>query len=109
MTAQNGQDSTAKRGHPFDMNRILPFFLSVLVASGAEAQNAAYAVSIDRRIELMAIVFRLAGANEFSSRAVPQYAAAIDTFFAPFKEHAAVATARRLRAEQQIGWDAVMS
>ena len=66
-------------------------------------------VTADHRIELLAIIFRLAGAEEYGMRTVPAYAAAIDTFFAAHRNHPAVATARRLREERGISHDAVMS
>jgi len=66
-------------------------------------------VVVDHRIELLAIIFRLAGAREFSGHSLPEYAAAIDTFFAPHRGHPIVASVQRLREERGIYHDAVMS
>jgi hypothetical protein len=77
-------------------------------AAPAVAQLDAFDVRVDPRIELLAIIFRLAGAQEYSMRSLPRYAAAIDTFFAPYREHGAVREAARLRAAG-ISHDAVMS
>ena len=79
---------------------------------GRQAAAVAYPsieVMVDPRIELLAIIFRLAGAEEYGMRTVPIYATAIDSFFAPHREHPAVIAARRLRAERGISHDAVMS
>ena len=67
-------------------------------------------VSCDPRIELVGIVYRLAGRAEYS---VPAEGSALrtaaDIHFAPFAGHAAVLLARRLSAERGIGFDAPMS
>jgi hypothetical protein len=53
------------------------------------------AVGIDRRVELMSIVFRLAGLPRYTEAATP-YARAVDAHFAPFREHDAVVFSRQL-------------
>jgi len=62
-------------------------------------------VQIDRRFELMSIVFRLADFSEFRMGNVSDYNEAVDTFFSPFKEHAAVRMARELR--RSVAFDAI--
>jgi hypothetical protein len=64
-------------------------------------------VRVDERIELMAIIFRLAGAEEFSKRFVPAYADAIDAHFAHYRDHPAVLAAKELRATDSIGANAI--
>ncbi len=64
-------------------------------------------VRVDERIELLGIVFRLAGSSEYSGRRVPDYADAVDAHFGSFKEHPAVRMAARLREESGISHDAV--
>jgi hypothetical protein len=66
-------------------------------------------VRSDPRVELLAIVFRLAGNPEYNQGRVPAYVRAIDEHFAPYREHAAVLHARRLREQYGISFDAVMS
>lgn len=64
-------------------------------------------VACDPRIELVGIVFRLAGRPEYSLPAEGSaLRTAADLHFAPFAGHAAVLLARRLSAERGIGHDA---
>jgi len=82
------------------------------VATAARAQQAAapkdsIEVRVDPRIELLSIVFRLAGNPEYSQGRVKSYADAVDAHFGKFKDHAAVQHARRLRSSRGISFDAV--
>jgi len=51
---------------------------------------------IDSRIELMSILFRLAGNSEYRQCRIPAYDEAIDKYFAPYRDHEAVQVARSL-------------
>lgn len=62
-------------------------------------------VRVDRRFELLSIVFRLADFQEYRMGSVADYNAAVDGWFGPFKDHAAVRMARALRAD--VGFDAI--
>ena len=66
-------------------------------------------VLVDPRVELMCIVFRLAGHPEYSMGTVRSYAADVDTYFAPFKDHPVVVRARQLRKTRGISLNAPMS
>jgi hypothetical protein len=66
-------------------------------------------VSVDPRVELISIIFRLAGHPEYSQAKVPGYAKDVDEHFAPVKDHPVVQTARRLRAQYGVSYDAPMS
>ena len=66
-------------------------------------------VVVDRRIELLGIIFRLAGAEEFGMNQLPQYQADVDRFFAPQRDHPIVAAVRKLRETRGVSNDAVMS
>ena len=90
---------------PFPLLR--SFLFAVLIASPAYAQGPV--VGTDPRVELLTVVFRLAGSDEYGQCRLPAYAAAVDAWFAGVREHAAVAEAKRLRAAQGVGYDAVMS
>jgi hypothetical protein len=65
-------------------------------------------VHVDRRIELISIVERLAGGDEYRKTPPNPYLSDVDATFAPFAEHPAVATTRALRAKQGISFDAPM-
>ena len=76
----------------------------------AARMNAqALEVGTDQRVELLSIIFRLAGSAEYSRGAIPGYEAAIDAHFKQFREHEAVRLARELRTRDGVSYDAVMS
>lgn len=77
--------------------------------STPNAPGSRIQVVVDRRIELLSIIFRLAQAEEFSTRSYEPYAAAVDSFFKPHRAHPAIQTVRRLRRERGISHDAVIS
>lgn len=64
-------------------------------------------VQVDERVELLSIIFRLAGAPEYSTRRIPAYADAIDAHFGSLRDHQAVLAAKKLREEHGISHDAV--
>jgi hypothetical protein len=78
--------------------------LTVLPAIGQPAR-----ISSDPRIELLSIVFHLAGNPEYNQCRVPAYCDAIDRYFEPFQNHDAIRMARELREKSGISYDAVMS
>jgi len=77
-----------------------------LIMGGDEHQIR---VAVDPRVELVSLVFRLAGSPEYNMGQVPAYAAAADAAFVRYKDHAVVKTAQRLRAEFGVSFDACMS
>ena len=82
---------------------------AALTAQQAAARKDTIDVRVDPRIELLSIVFRLAGNQEYSQGRVVQYADAVDAHFGRFKDHAVVQQARRLRQSRGISFDAVAS
>ena len=72
-------------------------------------RTAAADVSVDPRAELMSVIFRLAGNPEYSRAKVDSYAKDADKHFAPYKDHAVVVLARKLRATRGVSYDAPMS
>jgi hypothetical protein len=74
----------------------------------ARAHNArATEVHVDRRVELISIVERLAGAEEYRRTTTP-YAAEVDAAFARFADHPAITATKALRASHGISYDAPM-
>lgn len=61
-------------------------------------------VVVDPRIELMTIVFRLAGCVEYSYAAAASYAKDVDAHFGRFRDHPVVARARELRKTRGISF-----
>lgn len=65
-------------------------------------------VSVDPRVELISIIFRLAGNPEYNGCEIHSYSQDIKTHFAPFTGHQAVELARELRKNQGVSYDAPM-
>lgn len=65
-------------------------------------------VDVDLRVELFAIIFRLAGNREYNQGKLQNYISDIDDHFAPFREHQAIRHARQLREKMGVGYDVVM-
>ncbi|NIM06267.1 MAG: DUF4932 domain-containing protein, partial [Armatimonadetes bacterium] len=80
----------------------------------AELPKAAHAelpiaVTVDPRVELMSIIFRLTGSNEYTQGRIPSYTEDVDQHFGPYKEHPAVKMAIKLRSTRGVCFDAPMS
>lgn len=65
--------------------------------------------TVDQRIETLAIVARIAGYAEYDTRLAPSYSDSIHQWFDPFKNDSLIRLAKRVRDEQRISYDAVMS
>ena len=65
-------------------------------------------VGVDSRVELLSIVFRIAGAEEYRRGRVPAYSAAVDDHFGRFADEDAVTMVHRLRDQYGISHDAVV-
>jgi len=66
-------------------------------------------VAVDPRVELISIIYRLAGNPEYSRCLVPGYAKDLDAQFASVREHPVVLLARKLRSSRGVSYDAPMS
>ena len=66
-------------------------------------------VSVDPRVELMSIIFRLAGNPEYNMSQFLTYIGDIEKNFGQFKDHPVVKLARQLRNSRGVSYDAVMS
>jgi len=66
-------------------------------------------VLVDPRLELMSVVFRLAGNPEYNRGSVASYVADVERHFGRFKAHAAVARVQSLRASRGISYNAPIS
>jgi len=59
--------------------------------------------TVDERVELLAIVFRLAGAKEFACKRFTKYDDAINAHFAEFKDHEVIQLAKELNKGTGLG------
>ncbi|MGN1221284.1 MAG: DUF4932 domain-containing protein [Candidatus Cryptobacteroides sp.] len=75
--------------------------------ASSESGNAIELV-YDECIDLMAVVWRLAGAMEYSSSDWEEYDSCIDEYFKPYADHPAVQLAKEYR-KSGVGYDAVVS
>lgn len=80
------------------------------MAQPAEAKLGKHSlrVVVDPRVELMSVIFRLAGNPEYGKGLVPSYVEDVEEQFGPFRDHAVVKLARRLRSTRGVSYDAVM-
>jgi Domain of unknown function (DUF4932) len=66
-------------------------------------------VTVDPRVELLSLVFHLAGNPEYCQGRVQSYTDEADKQFDDFREHAVVQLARKLRGSRGVSYDACMS
>lgn len=80
-------------------------------AAKSQSQEGKPAVTpiVDERVELLSVVFRLAGNPEYNMNTLPAYSADIDRYFGPYGDHPAVKLARTLAEKNGAYFDAVMS
>jgi hypothetical protein len=83
---------------------------AVITASAGAAGGNRIEVVVDPRVELMSLIFRLAGNPEYNaSNSASPYADDVETHFGTFRTHEVVKTAQRLRRQRGVSYDAVMS
>jgi hypothetical protein len=75
------------------------------------SQNDKLQVSctVDERTELMSVVFRLAGAEEYITNDIPVYVSKIDSAFTKFADEPVIKMSQTMRRDFGVGYDAVMS
>jgi hypothetical protein len=76
--------------------------------ANAPANEFAIVPHVDQRVELLSVVFRLAGNFEYNMSPLSSYTGDIDTYFAAYRNHPAVAMARRVVQTRGVHFDAVM-
>ena len=98
-------------------NRLLCVLVATALFSLHTAQTLAKApgakpilqARVDARVELMSIIFRLAGNPEYTKGRVDSYTRDVDEHFLRFTNHAVVQLARELRKNRGVSYDAPMS
>lgn len=79
----------------------------VVVKAGAEEMRVE--VAVDPRVELVSIIFRLAGNPEYGQGRVDCYTEAVEKRFGRFRQHPAVRLAAKLQRTRGVGYDAPMT
>ena len=65
-------------------------------------------VRVDPRVELAAVLSRLAGFDEYQVAGIPAYDRALEAHFRPFASHPSVAVLRRLREQKGVAYNATV-
>ena len=76
--------------------------------AAAPATRRTADVHVDKRVELLSILFRLTGANEYRTAPMSPYVADVDKTFGKFRDHPAVEASAALRTRHGIAFDAPM-
>lgn len=83
--------------------------LAAVWSGPSDAADApALQISVDPRVELMSVIFRLAGSPEYCKGRVASYVSDVDKHFGSHRNDPVVETARRLRRTRGVSYDAVM-
>lgn len=92
------------------LKSILLCCLSLIFIESTCAAGALLKPCFDERSELLSIVFRLAGAAEYSGNTtVKSYTDKVDDYFKPYASHEVVKLAALTRKKNGVSYDAVMS
>ncbi|MDR2683883.1 MAG: DUF4932 domain-containing protein [Prevotellaceae bacterium] len=89
------------------MKKIFLSFILITITVIVYAQQIT--TKVDKRVELMSLVFRLAEAEEYLNAELPQYTQKIDSCFLPYKTHKLIKYTQFLRENYGVAYDAVMS
>lgn len=95
---------------------LLAALLGVLAPTNALARTAeptaavpsTIEVRVDPRVELAAVMARLAGFEEYQGRGIEAYDRAVDAHFAAYRDHPSIAVLRTLREQRRIAYNAVV-
>jgi hypothetical protein len=66
-------------------------------------------VRVDPRVELMSLIFRLAGNPEYNQNRLTAYIRDVEDYFGTFRNHDVAQMAQQLRRSRGVSFDAVMS
>lgn len=85
------------------------FFSLLTIFSFGQKSNTFEKPKVDERVEILSIVFRLAECKEYSSEKFKLYTDKIQAYYSPYKNHELISFVRKLRKENNVSHDAVMS
>jgi hypothetical protein len=85
------------------------FFIALfmITSSVALSQNRITS-TIDKRVEMLSIIFRLAGNPEYNMKFAKNYISDIHAYFDPYKNHRVVSFAKELADKKNMGFSKVM-
>jgi len=85
------------------------FFITLSLQGFIQGKPLIEKPIVDKRVELLSIVFRLAGNKEYNATQFKLYTDKIEQHFSIYKNHELIKFAEKLRNERSISYDAVMS
>lgn len=88
------------------------FFIAIIISPfiiKAQQENGLPNPVVDTRVELLSIVFRLAGNQEYNSDRNKNYVQEIHDYFDKFASHPLIKFAKQLHDENGVSYDQVMS
>lgn len=88
---------------------VLLVLSSIVIKAQSTGSAPDFTVKSDSRVELLSIVFRLAGAQEYSGCNLPEYNSDVNKYFDNYKDHEAIKLAMEYRNKFGVSYDAVMS
>ena len=92
------------------MNRVLIVILVTLIFQACTQEKVLLEKpKVDKRIELLSIVFRLAESPEYSSQAFKLYTDRIEKHFEKHKKHELIQFTKSVVTDNYVGYDAVMT
>ncbi len=91
------------------MRRSLKLFFLLLISFVFQIEAQEITVTVDPRVELLSIIFRLAGNPEYNMCRIPSYNSAVDNYFNKYKDHPLIKFAIDQRSAYGISFDACMS
>lgn len=84
-------------------------FLALSLQAYSQEKTSIETPKVDKRVELISIVFRLAENREYNSKDFKLYTDRIEQHFAPYKNHELIQYAKKIHDEKSISYDAPMS
>ncbi len=66
-------------------------------------------VRVDPRVELLCVIYRLAGFREYNQGRITSYTEAVDRHFEPWKDHPVIACMQRNRSENAVAYDSAIA
>ncbi len=91
------------------MKKIYLIVFALIISFFANANKIEPIVSVDKRIELLSIVARLANYEEYKTNQFKSYADDVDIYFSKYKNHELISYFKEIRRKNGIAYDAVIS
>jgi len=88
---------------------IVLVFIVLSMQNYAQENQLIEAPKVDKRVELLSIVFRLAGNKEYNATFFKKYTDKVENHFNEYREHELIKFAKELKEKKGISYDAVMS